>query len=48
MVFWLVDSIVELNDLVEFPHGSDGLVCLADGFVFINKNGQERISVWAV
>ena len=47
MVFWLVDSVVDLNNSPEFKHGIDGLVAQSDGFVFINRNGFERISVWA-
>jgi hypothetical protein len=47
MIFWLTDSIVELNDTVEWEYGNNGIVCLAGGYVFVNRNDNERIAIWS-
>jgi hypothetical protein len=46
MVFWVWDSIVELNDIVEWEWGNQGIVCIAGGYTFINRNDNERVFLW--
>lgn len=46
MVFWLMDSIVELNDTVEWEYGNQGIVCIAGGYVFVNRNDWERMGIF--
>ena len=46
MVFWVDNCVRQLDDAVEWEWGNAGIVCRANGYVFVDRNYFERSFPW--